>query len=52
MQLPEQTYKKQEKFFSEENWNKVVQLIRQGMTPAAAVGTLGLSLEGMAAEKE
>lgn len=43
---------KTRKFFSEENWNKVVQLIRQGMTPAAAVGTLGLSLEGMAAEKE
>lgn len=42
---------KTRKFFSESDWNKVVELIRQGMTPAAAVGTLGLSLEGMASEK-
>jgi hypothetical protein len=42
---------KTRKFFSDENWNKVVELIRQGMAPAAAVSSLGLSLEGMAKEK-
>ena len=43
---------KTRKFFSEANWNKVVELIRQGMAPAAALGTLGFSLEGMAKEKD
>jgi len=43
---------KTRKFFSEANWNKVVELIRQGMPPAAALGALGFSLEGMAAEKD
>ena len=43
---------KTRKFFSEANWNKVVELIRGGMAPAAALGTLGFSLEGMAKEKD
>jgi hypothetical protein len=42
---------KTRKFFSEANWNKVVELIRGGMAPAAALGTFGFSLEGMAKEK-
>jgi len=42
---------KTRKFFSEANWNKVVELIRQGASPAAALGALGFSLEGMAKEK-
>jgi len=42
---------KTRKFFSEANWNKVVDLIRQGASPAAALGALGFSLEGMAKEK-
>ena len=39
-------------FFSEADWNRAVELMRKGMTPAAAVGALGYSLSGMASENE
>ena len=38
------------KFFSEADWAKAVQLMRKGMTPAAAVAALGYSLSAMAEE--
>ena len=41
---------KTREFLSEADWAKAVQLIRQGMKPAAAVAALGYSLSGMAAE--
>lgn len=36
------------KFFSEADWSKAVKLMRQGLTPAAAVAALGYSLNAMA----
>lgn len=39
-------------FFSEADWSKVVDAIRRGVPPAAAVAAAGYSLEGMAAERE
>ena len=39
-------------FFSEADWNRAVELMRKGMTPAAAVAALGYSLSGMASERE
>lgn len=38
------------KFFAEADWSKAVKLMRQGMTPAAAVAALGYSLNAMAGE--
>ncbi len=38
------------KFFSEADWSKAVELMRKGMTPAAAVAALGYSLNAMAEE--
>lgn len=38
------------KFFSEADWAKAVELMRKGMTPAAAVAALGFSLSAMAEE--
>lgn len=38
------------KFFSEADWAKAVELMRKGMTPAAAVAALGYSLNAMAEE--
>lgn len=43
---------KTREFFGGENWDRAIQLIRQGMTPAAALSALGLSLEGMASERD
>lgn len=40
------------KFFSEADWSRAVELMRKGMTPAAAVAALGYSLNSMAAESE
>ena len=40
------------KFFSEADWAKAVELMRKGMTPAAAVAALGYSLSAMAEEGE
>ena len=40
------------KFFSEADWAKAVELMRKGMTPAAAVAALGYSLNAMAAEEQ
>lgn len=40
------------KFFSEADWAKAVQLMRKGMTPAAAVAALGYSLSAMAEEND
>lgn len=40
------------KFFSEADWSRAVDLMRKGMTPAAAVAALGYSLNSMAAESE
>lgn len=36
------------RFFSEADWARAVELMRQGMTPAAAVAALGYSLSAMA----
>ena len=41
---------KTREFFRDADWQKAVELIRQGMAPAAAVASLGYSLNGMAAE--
>ena len=38
------------RFFSEADWPKAVELIRSGLTPAAAVAALGYSLNSMAAD--
>lgn len=40
------------KFFSEADWAKAVELMRKGLTPAAAVAALGYSINSMAAENE
>ena len=37
-------------FFAEADWPKAVEMIRQGMTPAAALAAMGYSLNSMAAE--
>ena len=42
---------KTREFFSKADWAKAVELMRQGMKPAAALGALGYSLQGMAAEQ-
>jgi S-ribosylhomocysteine lyase LuxS involved in autoinducer biosynthesis len=39
------------RFFSEADWPKAVKLIREGMTPAAAIAALGYSATSMAGEK-
>ena len=39
------------RFFSEADWPKAVQLIRGGMTPAAALAALGYSASSMAGEQ-
>jgi hypothetical protein len=38
-------------FFSKADWSRAVELMRQGVKPAAALGALGYSLQGMAAEQ-
>ena len=38
------------RFLSEADWSRAVDMIRKGMTPAAAVAALGYSLSGMAEE--
>jgi len=40
------------KFFSQADWAKAVDLMRKGLTPAAAVAALGYSINSMAAENE
>jgi hypothetical protein len=40
------------RFFSEADWPKAVQMIREGMTPAAALAALGYSATSMAGERE
>jgi hypothetical protein len=40
------------KFFSEADWAKAVQLIREGMLPAAALSALGYSAQSMAGEAD
>ncbi len=40
------------RFFSEADWNRAVELMKKGMTPAAAVAALGYSLSGMASEND
>jgi hypothetical protein len=39
-------------FFSEANWPKAVELIRKGLSPAAAIAALGYSASAMAEEPE
>ena len=39
------------RFFSEADWPKAVALIRQGMTPAAALAALGYNVNAMAADE-
>ena len=39
------------RFFSEADWPKAVELIRRGMTPAAALAALGYSASSMAGEQ-
>jgi DNA-binding MurR/RpiR family transcriptional regulator len=43
---------KTRQFMSEADWAKAVELMRQGMKPAAALAALGYSLSGMAAEQQ
>jgi hypothetical protein len=43
---------KMREFFGVENYEKVVELVRQGMKVPAAMALLGFSLKGMAAEPE
>lgn len=38
------------RFLAEANWNKAVELVRQGMAPAAALAALGFSANAMADE--
>ena len=40
------------RFFSEADWPKAVELIRKGLSPAAAIAALGYSSTAMAEEKE
>ena len=40
------------RFFSEADWPKAVSMIREGMTPAAALAALGYSASSMAGERE
>jgi hypothetical protein len=40
------------RFFSEADWPKAVEMIRQGMTPAAALAALGYSASSMASDKK
>lgn len=42
---------KTREFFSDQDYEKVVALIRKGMKPAAAMAAAGFSLQGMAAEE-
>lgn len=39
-------------FLSEADWSKAVKLMKKGMSPAAAIASLGYSLSGMAAEEQ
>jgi len=39
------------RFFAEADWPKAVKLVREGMTPAAALAALGYSASSMAGEK-
>ena len=39
------------KFFSEADWPKAVEMIRKGMTPAAALAALGYNVNAMAADE-
>jgi hypothetical protein len=39
------------RFFSEADWPKAVELMRRGMTPAAALATLGYNINAMAADE-
>jgi hypothetical protein len=39
------------RFFSEADWPKAVEMIRKGMTPAAALAALGYSASSMAGDK-
>jgi hypothetical protein len=39
------------RFFSEADWPKAVELIRRGMTPAAALAALGYNVNAMAADE-
>jgi hypothetical protein len=43
---------KTREFFGAKDWPRVVELIRKGMKPAAAMSALGFSLEGMAADQQ
>jgi len=38
-------------FFAEEDWPKVVELLRKGASPAAALAALGYSLNSLAGER-
>jgi len=40
------------RFFSEADWPRAVEMIRSGMTPAAALAALGYSASSMAGEKQ
>ena len=40
------------RFFAEADWPKAVQMIRDGMAPAAALAALGYSASSMAKEKK
>jgi hypothetical protein len=42
---------KTREFFRKADWAKAVELMRQGVKPAAALAALGYSLQGMAAEQ-
>ena len=39
------------RFFGEANWAKAVEMIKQGMTPAAAIAALGFSASSMAGQE-
>jgi hypothetical protein len=39
------------RFFSEADWPRAVEMIRAGMTPAAALAALGYSASSMAGER-
>ena len=39
------------RFFSEADWPKAVEMIRKGMSPAAALAALGYSASSMAGEQ-
>jgi hypothetical protein len=40
------------RFFSEADWPRAVEMIRSGMTPAAAIAALGYSASSMAGDKQ